>query len=454
MTAGQQDTRMRLRDPVLGHDLVAMAAPVCKWAVQVERADEMAPVMARAFKIANTPPAGPVFVALPIDVMEQQTDIAAHTAGRLDLQAEPAADALDQAAGLVRAAQRPIIVAGDEVARYGAVDALVRFSETIGAGVWLETLHTHAAFPNRHPHAQGNLPLEASNIRRELGDSDLVILIGGPFFEEVWFTPGAALPDGARVVHLETSAERLAHNYPADIGIAGNIRTALTALSERLDHLTAAPRRRAALASVAEQRRRQHQQRLAALRERSPMAPLRALHELAAAMPDDAILVDESITAFPDVVACMDLARPGDYYGCRGGGIGQGIAGALGVKLAQPDRPVIALSGDGSAMYSIQSLWTALHHDLAVVFVILANREYRILKHNADIYRTSFDAPSNKPYPHMDLSDPDLDFAELARSFGMAARTVRSAEEVGPALAGALASGGPCVLELMVHGKG
>lgn len=454
VTAGQQDTRMRLRDPILGHDLVAMAQPVTKWAVQVERGDEMAAIMARAFKVANTPPTGPVFVALPIDVMEQETGHAAYTAGNLYMTGEPSAPALDDAAELVRAAHRPVIVAGDEVARYGAVDALVRFCETIGAGVWLETLHTHAAFPNRHPHALGNLPLEAENIRAELDDADLVILIGGPFFEEVWFTPGSALPDGARVLHLETSDERLAHNFPADAGLAGDLHVSLTALSERLEDLPGAAARRTALAAASAQRQTRHEERLRGLWNQSPMTPLRALHELAAAIPPDAIVVDESITAFGDVVATMDLARPGDYYGCRGGGIGQGIAGAIGVKIAEPERPVVAISGDGSAMYSIQALWTALHHDLAIVFVILANREYRVLKHNADIYRASFDAPSNKPYPHMDLSDPTLDFAELARSFGMPARTVQAPEEVGPALGGALASGGPAVLELIVRGKG
>ncbi len=456
ITAGQQDTRMRLREPVLGHDLVAMAAPLTKWSVQVERADEMGPILQRAFKIANTPPCGPVFVALPIDVMEQDTRIGASTAGQLFHDATPSAASLAAATTLLRNARQPVIVAGDEVARRGATTALVRFAEAIGAGVWLETLHTHAAFPNRHSHALGNLPVNGAAIRDALGEADLVILIGGPFFEDVWFSPGSALPEGARVLHIDSSAARLAHNFPVDAGLAGALDDSLDALA---DGALADPRpagvrgRNEALLAAHAQRQANHAARLQTLAERRPMAPLVALQALADALPDNSIVVDESITAFGDVAACFDLAGPGDYFGGRGGGIGQGLAGAIGVKLAQPDRPVICISGDGSAMYSIQALWSAAHHHLAIVFVILVNREYRVLKHNLDTYRTLFDAPANKPYPHMDLDNPPLSFTRMAASFDIPAQTVDNPGAIAAAMAAAAATPGPYLLELIVEGK-
>jgi benzoylformate decarboxylase len=169
-------------------------------------------------------------------------------------------------------------------------------------------------------------------------------------------------------------------------------------------------------------------------------------------MPENGILVDESITAGPDVASAFDFAGPGDYFGQRGGGIGQGIAGALGVKIAHPDRPVILISGDGSAMYQIQSLWTAANLKLDMVFVILANREYRVLKHNMDIYRQRFDVESNRPYPHMDLT-PTLDFAALAAGMGVTGVRVDDPDAVSGAVDRALESGGPHLIEVHVSGK-
>jgi benzoylformate decarboxylase len=175
--------------------------------------------------------------------------------------------------------------------------------------------------------------------------------------------------------------------------------------------------------------------------------------DLEAALPSDAIVVDEAITASIDLARTLAFERPGDYFGARGGGIGQALPGALGVKLACPQRPVVAVSGDGSAMYTIQALWTAAHHDLAVVFVILDNREYRILKHNMDAYRQRFAVRSERPYVHMDLAKPDLGFVDIAHGMGVAGARVTKPGEFAPALAKALASGGPYLLDVVVEAK-
>jgi benzoylformate decarboxylase len=164
--------------------------------------------------------------------------------------------------------------------------------------------------------------------------------------------------------------------------------------------------------------------------------------------------VDESITASIELARTVQFERTGDYIGARGGGIGQALPGALGVKLAQPGRPVVALSGDGSAMYSIQALWTAAHHDLAVVFVILNNREYRILKHNMDTYRQRFGAKPDRAYMNMDLVSPDLGYVDLARGMGVEAMRVATPGELGPALQKALSAGRPFLLDVAIEGKG
>jgi len=185
----------------------------------------------------------------------------------------------------------------------------------------------------------------------------------------------------------------------------------------------------------------------------APISMPRFAAEIETALPPDAIVVDESITAGPDLVRTVQFDRPGDYVGARGGGIGQALPGALGVKLAHPDRPVVALSGDGSAMYSIQALWTAAHHDLAVVFVILNNREYRILKHNMDTYRQRFGAKPDRGYPNMDLVSPDLGFVDMARGMGVDGARVTEPGELRLALERALKADRPFLLDVAIEGR-
>lgn len=459
VTAGQQDTRMRLRDPLLGYDLPAMAKPVTKWSVQVERADEMASLLHRAFKIANDPPCGPVFVSLPIDVMEQETAIGALTPARLYREVRPDPDGIAAVAKLLVGSKRPAIVAGDDVARSGAHQELVALAEQVGASVWVEGLRHHSAFPNGHPSARGALPLDAGGIRAALGDSDLVLLVGGPFFEEVWFAPGSPFPAGCAVAQIEQSYERLAHNFPLAAGLVGHPRHAIGQLRAAIDAAAstdsrgAAKQRNAALVAQREAETAAQRGRLQKAWTRDPMSMARAMAEIHAALPPEAIVVDESITANIDLMRSFEFRQPGDYYSGRGGGIGQGLAGALGVKVAQPDRPVVAISGDGSAMYSIQALWTAAHHDLAIVYIILANREYRVLKHNIDVYRQRFGVQSNNPYMHMDLSNPDLGFIEMAHGMGVAGTRIAKPEALAPAIEQALRGGKPHVIEVAVEGK-
>ena len=455
VTAGQQDTRMRLHEPVLQHDLVAMAAPVTKWSAQVERADEMAPLLRRAFKIANEAPAGPVFLALPIDVMEQETEIGAEAPGVLFHQARADQGGIDALAEALAAAANPVIIAGDEVGFARAHKELVVLAEACGAGVFQETLRTHVALPSAHSHNRGIVPVDRAGIRHALEGCDVVLLLGATLFEEVWYDPVEAIPEQAKVLQIADYAGGLAKKLPADLAVTGGYVDTLARLTEavtaRIDAKVVAGRA-AELAAARTARSEAAQARLAAVAGQTPMSAATALHEIAQALPDNVVVVDETITAIGDVVANISFEKPGDFFGARGGGIGQGIAGALGVKIANPDRPVVALSGDGSAMYSIQALWTAAHHELDMLFVILSNREYRVLKHNLDAYRQRFGVPSNKPYPHMDLSHPTLGFASMAEGMGVVARQITDPDELADAVRDAIAAGGPQLLDVVISG--
>lgn len=453
VTAGQQDTRLRLRDPVLGHDLAAMAAPVTKWSVQVERADELGPILQRAFKIANEAPAGPVFVALPIDVMEQETAIPPGKSSTLYEASQPSPQALAALADHLRAAKSPAIVAGDDVARCGAVSMLVDLAEKLGAAVWFEGLRARNSFPTDHPSYRGTLAFDAPGVAKQFANNDLVLLVGGPFFEEVWYAPGSPFPPGCKVLQIEAAPQRLAYNFAVDVGVLADVGETLGALDEELAQVEGAAQRNAALKAQKESDEAAQKARVEKAWSRSPTSMARCMAEIKAGAPKDVVVVDETITANLDLFKTFTFEGPADYYSGRGGGIGQGVAGALGVAVADPKRPILCVSGDGSSMYSIQALWTAAHHDLPIVFVILANREYRVLKHNIDAYRARFEVKSNKPYAHMDLTGPVLGFVDLAKGMGIAGTHVTKADDIRKAVAAAFASGKPHLIEIEIEGK-
>lgn len=459
VTAGQQDTRMRLRDPVLGHDLVAIAAPVTKWSVQVERADEIGPILERAFRIAREAPAGPVFVALPIDVMEQETEVPAGRPGVAFTATRPDPAGIAAMAKLMLSAASPAIVAGDDVARAGAHATLVRLAERLGASVWFEGLRGRNSFPTDHAAARGTLAFDARGVAKQLAENDLALMVGGPFFEDVWYAPGAPFAADARVLQIEEASSRLARNFALDAGVLGAVGPALEALDAALaagataEFMVAAKARLAALEARKQAEDVAQKVRLDKAWARSPTSMPRAMAEIRAGAPANAVVVDETITANLDLFRTFTFAGPDDYFSGRGGGIGQGLAGAVGVAVARHDRPVLCVSGDGSSMYSIQALWTAAHHDLPIVFVILANREYRVLKHNIDAYRQRFDVGSDNPYMHMDLTRPALGFVDMARGMGVAGTHVAKADEIRAAVSAAFASGKPHVVEIEIEGK-
>ncbi len=459
LTAGQQDTRLRLREPVLGHDLVAMAAPLAKWSVQAERADELSLLLHRAFKIASDPPAGPVFVALPIDVMEQETDNAAARAGGLYRASLPDPAGVDEAAGLLLGARNPAIVVADVAGRAQAQAELLGLAEGLGAGVWYEGIRMGVTFPTSHPNCRTSLGFDAASLRRTLEDADVVLLVGGTFFEEVWFEPGAPFAAGTQVIQIADAPERLARNFAVRVGLLAHPAQALRALRAAVDagagkvQRDAAAKRNAELAALKQKEAESQRGRAQRRWDREPLSMPRVMAELAAALPPNSIVVDEAITAGPDLGRTIPFDRPGDYWGARGGGIGQALPGALGVKLAHPDRPVVAVSGDGSAMYSIQALWTAAHHDIGAVFLILSNREYRILKHNMDTYRQRFGVRMERPYLHMDLDKPSLGFTEMAQGMGVTGVRANTAAELRAALETALRGTRPVLIDVAVEGR-
>ena len=462
VTAGQQDYRHIATDPLLAGDLVGLARSVSKWTHEVRTAHELGRMLRRAFHDAAAPPAGPVFVSLPMDIVDSEGEageMAPPAPSTLDGRTVPAADALHDLAGVLAGAAPSglAIIAGDEVgASRGGVDALVRVAEALGAFVYGAPLASAVAFPTTHPLWQGNLPAAAAGIRGTLEPFDVAFAIGGSPFLVYPYTPGPALPPSVELVHLSAAASDVGRVYATRLGMVGDPGATLAALLPVVRAVVDAATAGAAL----EDARRASGERAAsyeqAARDRydsggGPVQPIAAAHALLANLPPGTSVVDESITMTGHVRGFVRAEQHGDYLFCKGGGLGWGMPAALGVSLGRGREPVLCIVGDGSAMYSPQALWTAARESLPVVFAVVNNRQYLILKHA--LRQREGAAAANDHYIGMDVVDPAIDYVSLARSMGVDAHVVTRAGDIGDAVKAALALGRPSLIEIPVAAR-
>jgi benzoylformate decarboxylase len=459
VTAGQQDSRMLVREPILSYDLVAMAKPLTKWAVQLQHVEEIPVIFPRAFKVAQDPPRGPVFIALPGNIIDQEAELYLPPPSTPYRRTRPDPEGVAAAAALLARASQPVIICGDGVATAQAQSELVQLAEHLGAPVWNAIIAGALSFPTSHPQYRGELPGETATIRRALGAADVVLAVGADLFDEVFYTEGPPLPEGCTLIHIDASSWEIGKNVPTAVGLLADPKLALQELSEVLVPRLAgvgqqrAAERRAAMLTQKQQERERQEQRVRERWDASPIAPARLMAALRDCLPGNVVVYNEAITATAELLRTLLLERPGSLLGNHGGGIGQGLPGALGVKLANPDRPVVALIGDGSAMYTVQSFWTAAHHRIAVMYIILSNRSYRILKLNMNRYRRALNIAPGRPYPFMDLTNPALDFVEIAHGMGVAGKHITRPDDIQPAVQEALALGVPYVLEVETEGR-
>jgi len=443
VTAGQQDRRHLHHDPLLAGDLVGLAAPVSKWTHEVSNLGELGTIVRRAFHDAATAPCGPVFVSIPMDLLEEEGDAPVPVRSRIERAAVPDAPLLDDLAARLQSGDRVAIVAGDEVAASGGVDALVAVAEALGCPVHGSPLHSNVVFPTTHPLWRNALAPSATAIAAALAQYDTVLLVGGRAFMVYPYAPGPAVPSSLSLLHLSPDAHQLGRTWPVDLGLVGDPRATLQALRTRLGaavDLREARRSREEADATFDAKARDGYAMV-------PMPPAAAAHALLRALPAHTPVVDEAITTGSYVRGYL-RAEVGEYFFCRGGGLGWGMPAALGVSLARDRSPVLCVVGDGSAMYSPQALWTAVAQDLPVVFAVVNNRQYLILKNylrgmKAETVRTG-------RFVAMDLDDPPVDFVALARSMGVAGSLVEKAGDVGDAVRAALDSGKPHLLELPI----
>ncbi len=451
LTAGQQAQGFGITEPNLYAELPPMAQPFVKYAVEVRRAQDLPRLLHRAAKTALAPPMGPVFVSLPVDVMNAEATIPLGTPSRVAPRIAADAAEIAKAAQLLAAAANPVIIAGDSVAQSGAAAELVVLAEALGAPVWLEGEPTTLPFPPAHPLFRGPITRLGRWINDMLSPHDLVLSVGADMFTLSLPPEIEPLPAGIKVVQLDTNPWELAKNFPADAALFGDPLPTLPALTAALnaalgqDGIARTQSRRAQIAAAVAADLEKLTAQAESLADRSPIAPLALMKALGDTLPPEAVVVDESISSGAGMFHFLRNARPGSLFGNRGGGIGWGLPAAVGIQLALPNRPVVAVIGDGSAMYSIQALWTAAHEKLPITFVILNNRSYRILKQR--LSATKGTAAQRGRYVGMELAEPAIDFPALAKSMGVDALRVETIPAFVAALKQGLAGPGPLLID-------
>jgi benzoylformate decarboxylase len=454
VTAGQHEQRFNFTEPLLWHDLPSIARPFVKWSEEVRRLEDLPRAIHRAVKTALAPPMGPVFLSLPGDILTASAELDLQRPSRVASGTRGDAAAVARAAAIIARADNPLIIAGDSVAQGDALAELVALAEALGAPVYDEGMATRAMFPSSHPLYRGAIVRLPAAIRDLLAPHDLLVSIGADLFTLSLPADIETVPQGFPIVHLDTDAWELAKNYPEQVSILGEPKVTLPELTAAVlaawsgvEAARAGQRltevRSAGLASLAKLHALAD-----ALADRAPIHPLALMQTIGRLLPDDAVVVDETISSGTGLRRFLRSDDAKSFFGGRGGGIGWGLSAAIGVKLALPDRPVVALIGDGSAMYTIQGLWTAAHEKLNMVFIVINNASYRILKQRTNAMKAL--AAQTDTYVGMELENPRVDFVSLARGLGVAAHRATTLAEVGDMLRHALAADGPTLIDVEV----
>lgn len=459
LSAGNSDTRMLLSEPTLSGDLVQMTRQYTKWSHEIHHAADIPGAVRRAFNEAKTPPTGPTFLSFPWDTMDVQSEVEITGSSHGYHRIRPDRDALEQASRLLSQAENPVIIIGDRIAQSGGVEQMVQVAERLGARVFAASF-SEVNFPTSHPLWSGMLNTSSPATRRLLSGADVALAVGANIFSQFLYVDTPLLDPTTKLVHLDSATSEVEKNYPTEIGVYADPATGLAELADALGQDMSGPAREAAatrMAELGERRRRAREQYQERLRERwdnNPIAVERMMHELAAAAPPGTIVADEAVTSRPAMMQEFSFDEPGTFFGIQGGALGWAMPGALGLKLAKPDRPVLAVVGDGASMYTVQALWTAATYNIPVVYAICNNRAYRILKVNMDIYlkRMLNEEDRVSEYKGMDFANP-LDLSAMAQAMGVQSAKITDPTQIGPAARRMFESGKPGLLDISIDGS-
>lgn len=455
VTAGNEDSRFAITEPLLRADLVAMASPLVKWAYEPTAVEDVVPSLRRAFKVAQTPPTGPVLLSWPMDVLAREVpdDIDLSPAS---IPAGPAPDpaSVDRAAAILAAASSPCVVAGDDVGRTRAESGLALLASEIGAKVYGAPLSLTQVFPNTHPLWAGMLPPFPALARAFLGPHDVVLVLGARAFFLYYYQPIDPVPPEATLIHVHPDGWEVGKNYPTEVGMIATADRFVAALHEAVRDWpeaakTMAAERTAALEAQGEAARQGTIAWGMGDRDRTPLtAP--GIMSVAAEQAGDGtlVLVDESVTSSFATRQIPALPDSDAFFGHKGGALGWGAGAAVGVALAYPGRRVVCTLGDGALMYCPQAIYSAARMKLPILYLVMNNGGYAIIKSGTRAQKQR--AYETGTYIGMDITDPEVDFVSLARGLGADGARAEGPDELRSAVRKGLEASGPFLIDCVL----
>jgi benzoylformate decarboxylase len=424
ITAGQQARSILPLEPFLYSEQSAqLPKPYVKWSNEPARAADVPAAIARAYYAAMQPPRGPTFVSIPVDDWDRPCLPSAARQVSRRIAGDPAL--LERAASALRDSHRPVIIVGPSVARDDAWDETIALAEQHQAAVWASPMSARNSFPERHPLFAGFLPADRAEIVARLQGADLILALGAPVFTYHVEGYGPHIPDGATLVQLTDDPGAAAWS-PVGTSIVTNLRLGVSALLGYPPGTARAPPTIAARAPRLEPGR---------------LSDRYLMQQIAALRPPDSIIVEEAPSSRGPMHDYLPMLERETFHTCASGGLGHGLPASVGVALARPGRKVIGLLGDGSAMYSIQGLWSAAELGLPIAFIIVNNSSYRALEEFGRHF-------GMKALPGVRL--PHLDFRTLAAAQGVRGVRVERCEDLDAALLEIFASDAPMLLEVRV----
>ena len=430
-----------------------------KWSAEVTHPEQIPSVMRRAFTEAKTPPTGPVYIGFSANALDDEGEVEIVPSPTGYFRTAPDAQAITDASELLAGANNPVMIVGDRLAQSGGIDEAVRVAELLGARVY-SSAYSEMNFPTDHPQFMGRTAPVSPASRELFADADVVLAVGTNVFGGFFHFQGRALNPDTKLIHMDQAAREIGKSEPTDIGIISDPKAGLAHLADALDsdltgaHSEAAKGRAANLSEEKAAQRAATEARLKDRWDLSPMSTERMMHEVAQALPPGTLIADDSVTTRDSIHAAINFETPGTVFGERGGALGWGMGGTLGLKLANPDRPVVGIIGDGSSMMTVQALWTAAAYNIPVVYIICNNRAYRILKLNMNVYKRDILGESDPQSQYMAMDFPiPFNIAGIAEGMGIHGRNITDPEEIGPAIREAIESGAPAVLDISIDGS-
>ena len=454
ITAGNKDIRHVSNNR---SDLADMARPFAKWSAEVTHPEQVPAIMRRAFQEARTPPTGPVFVALAGNAMDDYAEIDFEPSSEIYGEPRPEPAAVENTSKVLAKASNPLMIVGDRVFTSGGVDAAASLADTIGARVFGHVAG-HTAFPTDHPLWCGSLSFRSEEGLAAFENADVVLAVGCPVFEDFFYRSGNFVNPDTTLIHIDSDSSQIGRKEPTDIGIWASPLHAMAELEIDVRRRMTAEDAEAAEARI-DQIAAENKANTAAFEElatsgwdRAPIPVPSFGKALGNAIPQGANVFNDSISSSAMVASGLAHRTDINMMSARGGAIGWGIGATMGMKLANPDSPTIGIVGDGSAMMTVQGLWTAVNYDIPVTYVICNNAAYRVLKVNMNVYHTINEMPPPDVYNAMDFTTP-FDFKAQAEAYGGVGIRVTQADDIGPAIDAAVASGKPACVDVILDGS-